>query len=134
MEHRLKTLLQKAQKATERMQRAKSDEERWRTEKHLSWDPDMRLGVIQHAQQMHAVWALKLQQYNDLFQEALIEALQDFKHKQVKPSNAFTELPNDMIDSVLEKLDEKESDARKLIQGLKDTLQRKQRQLQRFHP
>ena len=114
------------------MKRAKSDEERWRTEKHLSWDPDMRLGVIQQAQQMHAMWALKLQQYNDLFQEALIEALQDFKHKQVKPSNAFTELPDDMIDSVLEKLDEGESDARKMIQGLKDTLQRKQRQLRQY--
>ena len=114
------------------MQRAKSDEERWRTEKHLSWDPDMRLGVIQQAQQMHAMWALKLQQYNDLFQEALIEALQDFKHKQVKPSNAFTELPDDMIDSVLEKLDEGESDARKMIQGLKDTLKRKQKQLRQY--
>ena len=114
------------------MQRAKSDEERWRTEKHLSWDPDMRLGVIQQAQQMHAMWALKLQQYNDLFQEALIEALQDFKHKQVKPSNGLTELPDDMIDSVLEKLDEGESDARKMIQGLKDTLQRTQRQLRQY--
>ena len=114
------------------MQRAKSDEERWRTEKLLSWDPDMRLGVIQQAQQMHAMWALKLQQYNDLFQEALIEALQDFKHKQVKPSNAFTELPDDMIDSVLEKLDEGESDARKMIQGLKDTLKRKQKQLRQY--